>query len=145
MCDPSLVDIPEFHAKQCHRKTIGMGSLSNDNTNLPVAASAMLFDERRPKEANEDCECCFDHFPYDEMVACSEGTHLFCRACVDSHVKEQLFGNDRSSLICMSTDGCTGTYSSQVLEKALSPRTHRTFSQHCGRTEVQKCGMEDIW
>ncbi|CAB9503516.1 protein ligase RNF216 [Seminavis robusta] len=92
------------------------------------------------------CQCCFCDYSFDEMVACSEATHFFCKQCVSGYAKEELYGNDRSGLTCMSSDGCQGTYQAEMLEKALSPKTMKNMAEHSYRTEVGKSEMEDdIW
>jgi TRIAD3 protein (E3 ubiquitin-protein ligase RNF216) len=66
-------------------------------------------DEQRSEDITIECECCFGDFLFEEMNQCSEG-HLFCTACICHYVEEQLFGQNKSSFVCMSGEGCLAIY-----------------------------------
>jgi hypothetical protein len=91
------------------------------------------------------CECCYDDCNFDDMVSCSEGTHLFCGNCVSEYAKEQLFGNNRSDFRCMGSATCEGIYSDAMMKKALSPRLLENVEKHAYRENLLKFKIDSLW
>ena len=111
-----------------------------------TAALAFPTNSPIPQVENElTCECCYGDYPFEDMVSCSEGNHLFCGNCVKDYAKEQLYGNDRSEFKCMSSDGCIGWYTDGMMKKALSPRTMANVEKHAFRREVMMNGSDNLW
>ena len=92
------------------------------------------------------CECCYGDHPFEAMVQCDEGAHLFCMSCVKEYIREQLYGNNRSVFPCMSSDGCTASFSSRAMfQKALSPKLLQNVEEHAYRAELSKANVEGLW
>ena len=99
---------------------------------------------KKPDEMEVECQCCYGDFPFEIMVHCNNG-HLFCSACLRSHVSEELFGNNRDSFKCMSMDGCTEGFEDMMLDKALTPRIRKKTGEHIYRAEIAKLQLDDLW
>ncbi|GAO15214.1 uncharacterized protein UV8b_04237 [Ustilaginoidea virens] len=79
--------------------------------------------------ATYECACCFVDYTFEGFTSCSKEGHLICHHCVQSSIKEALFGQgwqssinvDTGTLKCLSADGsgCTGHVSSDDLRRAL--------------------------
>ena len=114
---------------------------------VSVAAARLPSPRKSPApiEAQLTCECCYGDYAFEDMTQCDNGDHLFCRTCVRDYVREQLFGQDRNDFPCMSSDGCKSSFSSAVLEQALSPRLIQKVDEHRFRAEVSMAQMTDLW
>jgi hypothetical protein len=87
---------------------------------------------RQPKKSNQkkaECGCCFSVVSFDAMCACQDKGHRFCRSCVRRYAKEQLFTSQRTTLKCMSIDGCPSDLNTRHLEMALPDDLSRKFRE----------------
>jgi len=63
-----------------------------------------------------ECNCCYGDFAYEELRPCSEGSHLFCRRCLETHFTSLTTGayglkitlKHAQSPKCFSCDACEG-------------------------------------
>ncbi|KAG6039003.1 hypothetical protein E4U41_003359 [Claviceps citrina] len=84
-------------------------------------------EEAEAASATHECACCFVDYTFDEFTSCSKDGHLICFRCVQSSIKEALFGQgwqsnintDTGTLKCMSVDGCPGHISSDFIQQAF--------------------------
>ncbi|EHK17917.1 uncharacterized protein TRIVIDRAFT_44742, partial [Trichoderma virens Gv29-8] len=66
-----------------------------------------------------ECECCFVEFPLSRMVSCEgEPNHLFCMKC-PRKLAEELIGQSRYQLQCLSLDDCSAAFSLSERAKFL--------------------------
>jgi len=85
-----------------------------------------------------ECGCCYTEATWEDMVQCTEG-HLFCKACLKSYTQEKLFGLGVTSIKCMDSSGCDGTYPKSQLERALPKAVLKKFEQ----AKIREC-VEDL-
>ncbi|KAG6301942.1 hypothetical protein E4U45_003081 [Claviceps purpurea] len=84
-------------------------------------------EEAEAASATHECACCFVEYTFEEFTSCSKDGHLVCFRCVQSSIKEALFGQSWQSNIntgtgtlkCMSVDGCAGHISSEFIQRAF--------------------------
>lgn len=99
-----------------------------------------------PTEPEVTCGCCFGDYPFEDMVQCTEGLHLFCGGCVSAYFNEEVYGNNRANCKCMSSEDCSGSYSYDMMQKALSPRLLKNFDELQYQAEVTTAfGDGELW
>lgn len=104
-----------------------------------------------------ECSCCFDSYPFDDMVACREEGHLFCSDCLKMYAENQVFGQgnlgiDKRSkqpalelLCCYGGDnGCSSGFDRHYLEKALPPKTLKKYDEVQFTVTVQRAGLSTV-
>ena len=108
--------------------------------------------EATEAEDTLECGCCFCETSLSELAQCSEG-HVFCRECLASYAREQVFGGGRAELGCMCTDEprCLGSFAASQLRAALPPsefaKLEETAAVEAARTAdvalhtCPKCGV----
>lgn len=101
-------------------------------------------DRKKNKEASQrdgtavECSCCFDKFPFLDMVSCKNEGHLFCCDCLKSYAENQIFGvgnlgvdtktkQPAMELKCFHGDGCYSGFARDCLEKALPLKTMQKY------------------
>ena len=94
--------------------------------------------------ATIECNCCFDDVAFEEMTQCDDG-HLFCVDCLQRYASEQLFGQSKTSLSCMTSgdDGksCPGTFDRSMLERALPKKMLAKLDEAVFTQAVEKAGL----
>ncbi|OAQ63091.1 ring finger protein (Zin) [Pochonia chlamydosporia 170] len=92
---------------------------------------AMLLNNEEAEEAcaTHECACCFVDYSFEEFTSCSKDGHMICYRCVQSSIKEALFGQgwlsnintDTGTLKCLAVDGsgCLGHISSEYIRRAF--------------------------
>lgn len=98
------------------------------------------------------CGCCFDEVTFEDLAACSNGEHVFCRVCVGRQVEEHVYGGAPLSLYsggervgpaegtgvrCLSTEGCQAPFSHRELQRVLSPGVFAALSRRLGEAALQ--------
>ncbi|KID92387.1 RING finger protein (Zin) [Metarhizium guizhouense ARSEF 977] len=86
-------------------------------------------EEAEAASATHECACCFIDYSFEEFTSCSRDGHMICYKCVQSSIKEALFGQgwlsnintDTGTLKCLAVDGggCTGHISSEYIHRAF--------------------------
>ena len=98
------------------------------------------------EEAGLECPICYETYPFENMVACSEADHLFCKHCLNSHQNELVFGHQKINTICFfGPDECKGYFPETQLERGLEPKTRAALNELQVRENIQKAGMDDEW
>jgi hypothetical protein len=92
-------------------------------------------------EMEVTCECCFGDSPFETMIQCERGEHLFCPDCVQRYVQEQLFGQNTSLIQCMSC---------WILGCSAGPctppdKTRTAFDKHQTSAEIAKANIQGLW
>jgi len=92
-----------------------------------------------------ECGCCCDDVAFEEMCQCDEG-HLFCLDCLRRYAEEQLFGQQKSKLECMSLgeDGkkCKGCFSQDMIKRALPKKVLEKLEEAAFLSAVESAGLE---
>ncbi|OAA47820.1 RING finger protein (Zin) [Metarhizium rileyi] len=80
--------------------------------------------------ATHECACCFVDYTFEEFTSCNKDGHMICYRCVQSSIKEALFGQgwlsnvntDTGTLKCLAVDGggCLGNISSEYIHQAFA-------------------------
>jgi len=105
-----------------------------------------------------ECSCCFDSYPFDDMVACREEAHLFCSDCLKMYVQNQVFGQgnlgiDKRTkqpaleLLCCyggDAEGCSSGFDRHYLEKALPPKTLKKYDEVQFTVSIQRAGLSTV-
>jgi TRIAD3 protein (E3 ubiquitin-protein ligase RNF216) len=120
----------------------------NSKENRPRNIEARVEDKKiGAKEAlmkeTLECGCCYGDIIFDDMCQCDEG-HLFCKTCIQHYVEEQVFGKNADDIQCISSEGCTASYSSTQLERALPPKLREKVDEHFFRVNVEQANMSDL-
>lgn len=86
-------------------------------------------EEAEAASATHECACCFVDYSFEEFTSCSKDGHMLCHRCIQSSIKEALFGQgwlsnintDTGTLKCLAVDGggCSGHISSEYIHRAL--------------------------
>ena len=84
-----------------------------------------------------ECQCCFTHVAFEEMIACLQEGHLFCRDCIRRHVEERVFG--LGSFIMQHDDD-----DSKIQGSIIQTKTTTENGQDNTRTSSTTCGGMDI-
>ncbi|OAA32169.1 RING finger protein (Zin) [Moelleriella libera RCEF 2490] len=87
-------------------------------------------EEAEAASATYECSCCFVDYTFEDFTSCSKDGHMVCHRCVQSAVKEALFGQgwqsninpETGTLKCLSVDKaqCVGNISSSDIQRAFS-------------------------
>jgi len=98
------------------------------------------------------CDCCYDDVDMEEIVACRDEGHLFCRDCLSNYVETQIFANggfgvnpetkERSlEILCFHGDGCTSSFDRYHLKKALKPKVLEKYDELQFQASIEKAGL----
>lgn len=91
-----------------------------------------------------ECGCCYIEYSFESMIQCSEG-HLFCKKCIQSYVEEMIFGNNNSTLTCISSsEKCNGTFPQSMLQLALPEKTFERYSTLMTQNELKKANVNNL-
>ena len=101
-----------------------------------------------------ECSCCFDSFPFQDMVSCNAG-HLFCLDCIKSFTENLMFGNGNVGvdmetkklaieLKCFHGDGCNSGFSRSFLQKALPTKTMQKYDEIQCEISIKLAGLTDM-
>lgn len=119
---------------------------------------AMTLHEREAQESGAlyDCECCCAATTFERLVVCNDSQHYICHACIQSTLKEALFGQGWTKSVIVTTcavrciapshDECTGAVSGDLLRYAIESGSDgvqlwRKFEQRIAREELRHSGM----
>jgi hypothetical protein len=102
-----------------------------------------------------ECSCCFDSFPFQDMVSCTIAGHLFCLDCIKSFTENLIFGNgnlgvDKESkklaieLQCFHGDGCNSGFSRFFLQKALPTKSMEKYDEIQCEISIKLAGLTDM-
>jgi TRIAD3 protein (E3 ubiquitin-protein ligase RNF216) len=106
-----------------------------------AAEEANLLQAQINGEMN-DCQCCFDEFPFNRMVSCGgNAVHLFCRTCAKTYVEGEI-GVSKCRPVCFADRDCGGTFSrAQLLE--FLPQTSFDRLEHLQQQEdLRTAGLD---
>lgn len=94
-----------------------------------ILAVLLNNEEAEAASATHECACCFIDYSFEEFTSCSRDGHMICYKCVQSSIKEALFGQgwlsnintDTGTLKCLAVDGggCAGHISSDDIHRAF--------------------------
>ena len=131
-----------------------------------------LEDEAEEKGIGVECGCCYCDAPIQHMCQCAEG-HLFCLSCLKrcdgrdklaaqlwppahnppravsrccSYAQEQVFGQGKHELKCMSGD-CTVNFTRSQIRRALPDKVLRQWEELERKATLEALaegGMENI-
>lgn len=102
-----------------------------------------------------ECSCCFDSFPFQDMVSCTNVGHLFCIDCIKAFTENLIFGNgnlgvDKESkklaieLQCFHGDGCNSGFSRYCLQKALPTKSMEKYDEVQCEISIKLAGLTDM-
>lgn len=130
------------------------------------AQDRLLADEDFARQLNEaeaeelgdvyDCECCFSSVPFEQIAACSDGSHYLCLDCVSRTMNEAVYGQgwarsvdlERTTLRCFAPalQECQGTIPAELVRRALNEDTWLAFQNRAAadvltksRVPLQRC------
>jgi hypothetical protein len=91
-----------------------------------------------------ECGCCYGDFALEEMCQCQEG-HLFCIECLQRYAQEQLFGQQKTELLCLATtDQCTATFDRTQLLRALPAKVMEKYDEASFLANLEKANIEGL-
>lgn len=102
-----------------------------------------------------ECSCCFDSFPFFDMVSCTDAGHLFCVDCIKSFTENLIFGNGNLGvnkeskklaieLQCFHGDGCNSGFSRSFLQKALPAKSMEKYDEVQCEISIKLAGLTDM-
>lgn len=89
-----------------------------------------------------ECECCCEEVLFEDMAQCSDG-HLFCRKCLN-HDIQQLLGEGRTEVRCLSLSGCEQIVPDSELERCVENKILKTFFIIESQNAVQKADLPGL-
>lgn len=112
------------------------------------AADSKMAEELNVQLAEEDgamleCGCCFSEYPFEALIQCSEG-HLFCKNCLKHYVEETVFGGGRSTIKCMSSEGCQGFFPDSMIKVAVPEKVFAKYSEALTRDALKAADINDL-
>lgn len=92
-----------------------------------------------------ECGCCCAEYPFERIVQCTEA-HLFCKDCLQRYAEQTLFGDGRTTLKCMSTEGdpCPGVFTETMLRASLPEKVLSKFSEAQTRDVLKAANIDDL-
>lgn len=102
----------------------------------------LRFEQAKADGAIFECGCCCCDVPFDDLVQCPEG-HLFCKKCVE-HQIETAIGEGRSTIKCLSMDGCENCLTIAELERTMPDNLVKRLFQTEAMNELYKADLEGI-
>ena len=102
-----------------------------------------------------ECSCCFDSYPFQDMISCSDVGHLFCLDCIKSFTENLIFGNGNLGvntetkklaieLQCFHGDGCNSGFSRAFLQKALPTKSMEKYDEIQCEISIKLAGLVDM-
>lgn len=119
---------------------------SNNEKISFVSSSLHISNQISSKLENEDlieCGCCFEQFPFESMVQCTEG-HLFCIRCLTMFFEAGL-SEGRINLNCLDTSGCSGHFSQEELNRVLPSSLLQRISQTEAMNAVLSSNVDHLY
>ncbi|GAA5969582.1 hypothetical protein JCM11641_008168 [Rhodosporidiobolus odoratus] len=89
-----------------------------------------------------ECGCCFTDCALSQMTTCDEGCH-FCKDCARMNAESQI-GMRKYLLPCMSTSGCTSTFSEREAERFLNKKSLAALHKIRMEKEVGAAEIEGL-
>ncbi|GAB1319592.1 Ring finger [Madurella fahalii] len=91
-----------------------------------------------------DCGCCYSEFPLNTMVHCnSDVAHWFCRNCA-RRLAEDAVGYQKYQLVCMSTDGCEGSFAKDQRDLFLTDSLVAALDKIEQETVLRMAAIENL-
>lgn len=92
-----------------------------------------------------ECGCCCCEYAFDNMRQCSEG-HLFCKTCLSKYIEQTIFGDGRSVIKCMNTEGevCQGYFSDEMIRLSLSEKVFTKYSEQLARDALKAAKIDNL-
>lgn len=91
-----------------------------------------------------ECGCCYGDFALEEMCQCQDG-HLFCTECLQRYAQEQLFGQQKTELLCLATtDECTAVFDRTQLLRALPVKVMEKYDEASFLANLEKANIEGL-
>ncbi|KAJ4270145.1 hypothetical protein NW762_001818 [Fusarium torreyae] len=91
-----------------------------------------------------ECECCFTEASLNRLVHCNgNNTHFFCVECAHRTAENEV-GLSRYELRCMSTDGCTGSFSQSERRKFLDKKLTSALDRIEQEDVLRMAGLENL-
>jgi hypothetical protein len=132
--------------------------LNNDNYPRNEAqADSVIVTTEQDVEVEKDgttmeCPNCCDWHPIDQMIPCREA-HVFCRTCVETFAKNQIFGNNNLGvhrmtkklsleLQCLQYD-CQSHFERVFLKRALPQRLLQHYDSVQLKLNIASAGLSD--
>ncbi|KAH9513045.1 hypothetical protein Btru_035689 [Bulinus truncatus] len=91
---------------------------------------------------NIQCDCCFANFEFEEMVQCAD-CHLVCKDCLNSYVKEVIYGSSKVEMKCLA-EGCTMNYPDSELRRCLETSIWEKLEERGMMENVNMAGFDDL-
>ncbi|KAI8140458.1 hypothetical protein BJV82DRAFT_519959 [Fennellomyces sp. T-0311] len=89
------------------------------------------------------CQCCYGDYVIEQLLFCSEGTHMFCHACITHYISEGLFGQGTlrgvARISCISMDHCDGCFSHDKLEAVLTDDIWQAYQTSVFEENMRAC------
>ncbi|ESO87151.1 hypothetical protein LOTGIDRAFT_55132, partial [Lottia gigantea] len=91
---------------------------------------------------NIECGCCYGEQPFEDMVQCYDG-HLFCKSCLQSYVREAVFGSGKLDLRCM-TESCDTNFPESQLQCCLETDVLEKYQERVREENLNLADLEDL-
>ncbi|KAJ5042456.1 uncharacterized protein L3040_005004 [Drepanopeziza brunnea f. sp. 'multigermtubi'] len=91
-----------------------------------------------------ECGCCYCDYPMNRMVHCNgDEMHWFCRGCAKRNAEVEV-GKSKYELLCMSTDKCSGGFSSDQRAQFLDDNTKVALERNEQEANLRLAGIENL-
>ncbi|KPM45333.1 hypothetical protein AK830_g1135 [Neonectria ditissima] len=91
-----------------------------------------------------ECQCCFVDHPKGRLVECdAEESHWFCVECARRNA-ETLVGDSKYEMTCMSTDGCSATFSHAQKTRFLDKKLVTALDRIEQEAVLRLAGLENL-
>ncbi|KAM0718658.1 hypothetical protein Q7P37_005729 [Cladosporium fusiforme] len=95
-----------------------------------------------------DCECCYSSVPFEQIAACSEGSHYLCFDCISRTTHEAVYGQgwariaelERTTIRCFApaSQECQSTIPAGLVQRALSDDVWQAFQNRVTADALNK-------
>ena len=107
-------------------------------------AEEVAFEQAQKEGSLVECGCCFSEFVFEKIVACTEG-HLFCCGCLNHFVEQTVFGDGKSKLNCITTQGkCEGWFVDAMIVKSVSDKTYKKLQDALASDALKQAQIDNI-
>jgi hypothetical protein len=131
--DPILNDEHAF----CQSRTLAQDQ-AHDNARL----RELRHQKAIANQTGWCCQCCFEtNIPFIDMVPCQAGEHIFCANCIQTFIHDNVYGNTRVPLACISSDACTAGYDRSALQAVLTPRSLADYDKYEVELQATRAGV----
>jgi hypothetical protein len=101
-------------------------------------------DTKGEEGKKEDCPCCYESFPEDELFECTAKLgHKVCQTCITNYVGEEVDGKNRTDFECFVGQDCKCQFGETVLSKVLPKELKERADRAIYRKGVSE--IEDLW